>query len=286
MRSITFLVFLVVVLTGCKLVIIVPEGGSVASGSGEEDCAESASCVIEVNAADFQDIFIAIPASGYKFVQWSHDSVCADRQNPVCPTSNVEYAGIPDAMAAINSDAEFYLRPIFTPVSTAAGPKRIVRDADGDFVGEVIDITAVNEARVVRPFTDPAGSLHHFLFRVTPDSLLPVGTLGEQLDIRHGDASCDPDDVWTIMSTIGPIEPTLGPYFDTNLRVARMVTSSLEEVWSVVQLVAQASAFNAYTLLTSGDCLPAGAPLPMRRVEVVAEDWLGDLSPPYSMVEE
>jgi len=56
--------------SGCKIVIEVPEGGSVSTESGAFACAEGATCEIDVDDASFDESFTAVPADSYEFSGW------------------------------------------------------------------------------------------------------------------------------------------------------------------------------------------------------------------------
>ncbi|MEM8941675.1 MAG: hypothetical protein AAGC91_05925 [Pseudomonadota bacterium] len=61
---------LLLALSACKVVLKVPEGGSIVSASGENSCSEGA-CTIDVGAANgLSDTFTAIPNEGFFFVEW------------------------------------------------------------------------------------------------------------------------------------------------------------------------------------------------------------------------
>ncbi len=97
-------------LSGCKITQVVPEGGSIVSRTGERDCAANQTCKIDVvNGAEFSDTFTAVPAHGYSFVGWKqeHRYLCGGSAEP-CALENIS-GGVTD------SDAEVYLEPIFEP---------------------------------------------------------------------------------------------------------------------------------------------------------------------------
>ncbi len=84
-------IFLVLLLPGCKILVDVPEGGSVASRTGENDCAAGTTCSIDVeNGITFSDTFTAVPAPGYQFVGWKQGDrlLCGGSAEP-CALENV-----------------------------------------------------------------------------------------------------------------------------------------------------------------------------------------------------
>ncbi|MDG1314621.1 MAG: S8 family serine peptidase [Flavobacteriaceae bacterium] len=77
--SVKLLVVLVTLtLVGCRLEIIVPEGGRVTSASGNYNCDEASTCQADITDGDFEETFTALPNAGYRFVSWSktQSNVC------------------------------------------------------------------------------------------------------------------------------------------------------------------------------------------------------------------
>ena len=111
----TILVLAFLTVQGCKLVIIVDEGGSVVSASGLNDCPEDDLCRIDITADDFSDSFTAIPSPGYEFVRWNsgEDFVCESEVSSTCVLTNVGASASPAAAAIIASNQRYYLMPIF-----------------------------------------------------------------------------------------------------------------------------------------------------------------------------
>ena len=113
----------VVVMTGCKLVVAVGEGGSVQSGSGGNDCSGNSLCEIDINDATFSDTFIAVPAAGFVFSSWEEGSgfLCGNTTSATCSVDNTALAGNATAEAVIATDRAFAIRPIFEAVSGYLG---------------------------------------------------------------------------------------------------------------------------------------------------------------------
>lgn len=132
-------------LTGCKLAVIVGEGGSVTSQSGNHDCDGPGYCIIQINDASFSETFTAIPRPGYEFLRWQ-DGLgfqCADGLSPVCNIS------IPsgEAGAAILASYETgSIRPLFTNVGI---------DTDGDGLRDSIDPDDDNDGVLDEDDLDP-----------------------------------------------------------------------------------------------------------------------------------
>jgi antitoxin component YwqK of YwqJK toxin-antitoxin module len=109
---VTFLVLLAI--SGCKLKIIVPEGGYITTLSANHLCQSSEACVIEVNSTDFDETFVAIANAGYFFRKWekSESSLCGGSVEN-CRLATRSFRGNKPLMAMLDSDATFKLKPIF-----------------------------------------------------------------------------------------------------------------------------------------------------------------------------
>jgi len=105
------------VLTSCKLRIVVPEGGSVETLSGAYSCATGKTCTIDVVDFFFGETFVAKPADGYEFVFWANDSrrFCSKSSHPCyLSTIGLNIDTLAELMISFfNSDEVFYLEPIF-----------------------------------------------------------------------------------------------------------------------------------------------------------------------------
>ncbi|MCB1842562.1 MAG: hypothetical protein KDI09_06330, partial [Halioglobus sp.] len=99
-------------LQGCRITQIVPEGGAVVSASGQHACAAGATCVIELHGEDFSDTFTAVPAPGYRFMGWqqSPGSLCAGKTTPCA------LVDVPGSLTALEADT--FLLPVFAPDDT------------------------------------------------------------------------------------------------------------------------------------------------------------------------
>jgi len=104
------LVVTLLLLTGCKITQVVPDGGTIVSRTGERDCAANQTCEIDVvNGAEFSDTFTAVADHGYRFAGWKQADghLCGSSAEP-CVLENV-----PAELTSL--DLEFYLEPIFEP---------------------------------------------------------------------------------------------------------------------------------------------------------------------------
>ncbi|MDJ0878588.1 MAG: hypothetical protein QNI86_08245 [Halieaceae bacterium] len=108
---------------GCKIVIDVPEGGSVTTESGAYSCAETESCEIDVDDDSFEETFVAVPAEDYEFRGWKQrdQGLCQgelERLEP-CNISTALFGLNSTLLALLQQDVPFYLEPEFGPASTA-----------------------------------------------------------------------------------------------------------------------------------------------------------------------
>ena len=147
------LIIALLALAGCKIVIVMPAGGSVASDSGLYGCAAGEVCVINVDHIFFSETFLAKPAPGFAFSHWEKKpgSFCGDRRITDCRNlGTLRFSNFPSLLALLNSDAVYTLTPVFTNLdgSSAAGESIFVissehRQAnyrvDGDGEAELLD---------------------------------------------------------------------------------------------------------------------------------------------------
>ena len=120
MNSIRLLPILVVaiLLTSCKIKIVVPEGGSVVNASGGFSCASGETCEVDVVDFFFDQTAVATPGAGYRFKAWKKGDrrFCGGDKKPcriytVGLNSNEALAKLMTAF--FESDEVFYLQPVF-----------------------------------------------------------------------------------------------------------------------------------------------------------------------------
>ncbi|GAB5449801.1 MAG: hypothetical protein Hals2KO_01290 [Halioglobus sp.] len=146
------LVTALTVLQGCRLQVMVPDGGEVQSVSSGI-CLSQTTCVHEIEDATFNDTFTAVPDIGWVFLRWSNgdDFLCPGDTNPVCVVTNVPLAGNPGAEAIIDSTKSYYLTPIFEelerPITDTVQIAGIAEFAQPDLFIEL----SWNEIRAVCP---------------------------------------------------------------------------------------------------------------------------------------
>jgi cytochrome c5 len=117
-KFVVYLVFFGAVtslLTGCKIALLVVEGGDLGSQSGRFACAQGDICIIEVNSTDFNDIFIADPGEGYVFSHWlsGENMLCGTTVGPRCTIDLRAFEGNELIEAFVASDITYYILPVF-----------------------------------------------------------------------------------------------------------------------------------------------------------------------------
>lgn len=106
---------LLVVLTGCKIVIETPPEGRVVSESGSFSCGASSKCTVSVDDTLFSETFRAISVDpNYQFTGWRkrQKGLCGGRKEP-CTLVTEGFAGNDALMQFLTTDEVFYLEPIF-----------------------------------------------------------------------------------------------------------------------------------------------------------------------------
>ncbi len=121
MRNLAFFLLILsaaVLLASCKLRIVVPRGGDVASESGAYSC-PSGWCDVDVVDFYFDETFVARPHSGYRFDGWKKADrfFCGNNKEAYCRITTTGFED--DAQLSeiirnfLESDEVFYLEPVF-----------------------------------------------------------------------------------------------------------------------------------------------------------------------------
>jgi hypothetical protein len=128
------LLSIAVLIAGCKLAVIVVEGGEVQS-TGSGTCSAGTICNVEVDDTNFSETFTAVPVTGWYFEKWNSGGgfLCAESTDPACAVSSEEAEGLPAWEALLASSKTFYIMPIFVP----SQPKVWLQPAD--FIGYTYD---------------------------------------------------------------------------------------------------------------------------------------------------
>lgn len=106
-------------LAGCKIAVIVVEGGAVQSDFFGPDCSEGVICIEQVNDTSYTKTFYAIPKPGWRFVKWNAGDfyLCSNSTLPYCEVSNAFLAGNAVAEEIVASPKTYYLMPLFEPLT-------------------------------------------------------------------------------------------------------------------------------------------------------------------------
>jgi hypothetical protein len=132
------LISIAALLAGCKLAIIVVEGGEVKS-EASGTCVSGSVCILEVNDTNFREAFRAVPDSGWYFHKWHSGDrfFCGGEPDPECELApkyqipgleeDADLKALVDQLFA--SSETFFLMPVFkqTPPMIIVPDDRPVR---------------------------------------------------------------------------------------------------------------------------------------------------------------
>ena len=142
-QRMSMFLLIVCLLTGCKLAVIVGEGGAVESASGTRDCPHSSYCLNAVDDPNFNETFTVVPKPGFEFVKWhgGEGFLCRDSTNVNC---TVTLTGDATSTAIVGTYEKAYLMPIFRDVGVDTdGDGTIDREDDDDDNDGVLDVDDV-----------------------------------------------------------------------------------------------------------------------------------------------
>ena len=116
LRNICHIIVITLCLSGCRILVSVPQGGFVTSKPGNLTCEAEDECDIKVDSFGFAETFTAVPDPGYLFSGWRRGfrGLCGGSLRP-CVLDASYAAGHPALAALVESDEEFYLTPQFLP---------------------------------------------------------------------------------------------------------------------------------------------------------------------------
>ena len=111
-----FVLSITALMAGCKLAVIVVEGGEVSSSGWRGTCLAGNICFVEVDDPNFSQTFTAVSSPGWHFVKWNKGGhmFCGDSTEPTCTLSLEGTAQIEAIGNILASDNTFYLMPIFS----------------------------------------------------------------------------------------------------------------------------------------------------------------------------
>lgn len=130
MSRIILLLCITVFLIGCKLAVIVVEGGEVQS-TASGTCVAGMICIVDVNDSNFSETFTAVPDTGWYFQKWNLGDrfFCGGTTYPTCTLSFQGYKESQDVENMVASSDMFYLMPVFKPIpSTVMANGAVVID--------------------------------------------------------------------------------------------------------------------------------------------------------------
>ncbi len=113
--KIVFLILLLGVLTtGCKVLLVVPDGGVVTLGSGVT-CAAGSECEIDVSDVSFDETFTATANEGYVFTQWRkrERGFFGGSSDTTVRLFTSTFADNDVLLGLLSSDEVFFLEPVF-----------------------------------------------------------------------------------------------------------------------------------------------------------------------------
>lgn len=111
-----------VLLMGSKVIIHVPEGGSVVSSSGLVACSAGEVCTVDIDPQHFSETFIAVAEPGYQFADWGKapGAVCKASHNPYC--EELDNSAFAARFATTSSSATRRMNPTFTSTTRSSRP--------------------------------------------------------------------------------------------------------------------------------------------------------------------
>lgn len=129
------------VLVGCKIRIMVPEGGRVVSESGAYVCESGQTCDIDIVDFFFDEKFIAEPKAGYFFRLWQKGSgaFCGERFENDCRLTTTVFQGKDAFLPFVEADDIYFLKPLFSKGSCSPATE-IIEDAPHALPEEAVTV--------------------------------------------------------------------------------------------------------------------------------------------------
>lgn len=106
-----------VLMAGCKLAVIVVEGGEVQSDNSG-DCEVNSVCLIEITSTNFKDAFAPAEEAGWYFDSWvaGDGFLCGGSTYPTCALNLRKHKGNEAIEELVTLPTTFYLMPKFLPI--------------------------------------------------------------------------------------------------------------------------------------------------------------------------
>ncbi|MEM0955450.1 MAG: hypothetical protein AAGI24_15025 [Pseudomonadota bacterium] len=143
-------------LSSCKIILNVPESGTISTESGSISCDAGRICEIDVDDADFEEVFVATPSAGFEFRGWRRRAggLCQgseERLSP-CLVSTAIAEGEPALLDVLLLDFPVFLEPEFAPAprSTLIFPSAssISKKPETTIRGESYDMDGISTVLV------------------------------------------------------------------------------------------------------------------------------------------
>lgn len=101
--------------SGCKIQVTVPEGGSVTTLSGDFECMAGETCTVDVRDLEFDETFVARPDKNKIFLHWKKRprGFFGGSQNPKARLFTSGFKDNAPLMSVLESDDVFFLEPVF-----------------------------------------------------------------------------------------------------------------------------------------------------------------------------
>lgn len=171
------LISIAVLVVGCKIAVVVVEGGEVQS-TASGTCMAGSNCIVKVLDTTFSETFKAVPNEGWYFHGWNSDKgfFCGGSTNRECELSFEWYDQESPAVEILVASSEtFYLMPIFKehpiyPRATLGNkPRSIWVDGENQQWLQPKDFTGYtfNQVNAVCPDVACVGSLPGSTFDLT-----------------------------------------------------------------------------------------------------------------------
>ena len=122
------LLAVLLLVTGCRVVVVGGEGGVVSVASGSI-CTLANSCQIEVSDTDYDESFTAIADPGFEFSHWKNgpNGLFGDTREATVNLSTASFSGVQELLFFLNSDDVFYLEPVFVPEGSIVAISGVAR---------------------------------------------------------------------------------------------------------------------------------------------------------------
>ncbi|MEP5763288.1 MAG: hypothetical protein ABJ308_01775 [Halieaceae bacterium] len=87
MKKVYALAALILLISGCKVSVHVPDGGRVVATSGAMNCTTGKICEMDIADIHFHQTFRAVPNEGWEFAGWTDRSLLCDKSKTDCTIS-------------------------------------------------------------------------------------------------------------------------------------------------------------------------------------------------------